>query len=152
MWLIWDTIDSHKNSVYYEHMAKNDNLMENMDENDSVEKEILDFGDVRKLLATADSYVEETRSDFETDGVPKKWIMELHEDIEKAQKMLSNLEIDHAEDVYVWRDPNGVDHDILLREQDPKAFDAFVDLYHSIEFSFDNYFRKHVALLKALKR
>lgn len=112
--------------------------------------EFLHFDEVSLLLATAENYIEETRSDLEHASAPEQWIEDLMQSVLSAKQQLQLLEIDAAEDPILWTDEDGIDHEVMMRDQNKKGFDAFVTNFTKVQVGFDSYFKRHVAHLKAV--
>lgn len=96
-------------------------------------------------------YVEETRGDFEKEGVPLPCVTQLVSSLEKTNKAIERLSIEHVEDLVEWKDELGVAHAVLVREQDELLFDEIVATYKESERLFADYFQKHIELIKGQK-
>lgn len=121
----------------------------NQNNEESSTEDILLYSQVQSLLDIAENYISETRTDLEQPGVTEQWIESLTTEIATAKQSLQILQADTTKDPVAWTDENGTVHDVIMRSHNKRVFDRFKKQYIAIQTQFDQYFKKHVALLKA---
>ncbi|MFH1426795.1 MAG: hypothetical protein ABIG66_05220 [Candidatus Kerfeldbacteria bacterium] len=112
---------------------------------------MIDFDETIAMLQTGIEYLQETRSDFETTG-PQKWISDTADHMNAALDNIQDLETNHMDDLAKWKNESGEICDVLVRMQDEAGFDEAVRLFTRALDSFDDYFNKHINLLKSKRK
>lgn len=107
--------------------------------------EAIDFEETYRAMNVGLQYVTETRAVFEHNG-PQKWISDLATLLTSTAQKIREFELEHTDETVIWKDPQGVPHEVLVRLQDEKRFDAVMKQYSEAETRFNDYFAKHATL------
>ena len=104
----------------------------------------IDFQSTYTELDRAIEYITEIRAELEK-GTPDPTISALLELCEKTRSLVRDLENAHINDLLQRNDELTEEmHDALLREQDPKLFDAVMVEYIKARDGFDAFYARSV--------
>lgn len=110
----------------------------------AIEYQAIDFQNTYTELDRGIEYVAETRVELEK-GTPDSTIDALYEQLQKTRTLVRELEQTHINDLLQRKDELTEEiHDALMREQDPKQFDAVMVEYVKARDGFDAYYARSV--------
>lgn len=111
--------------------------------------EAIDLHSINDILNKYAEYFTDTRSELEAGGVSATFLNTVGDQIKTAQMSLRDFEIQHAENALPHTDEFGVVSEVILRQEDPKAFDVIVSHFDKASQLIDEYFEKHRSIAAA---